>query len=96
MLRGECRLRQATELYPGFEGTVAAVSALPPPVEGHHYSRSDRLAMAAARDAVKDLSGFDLRESGIVMASTVAGLTEIEPEISTGCIGVKFGLSRCR
>jgi len=84
MLRGECCLRQATELYPGFEGTVAAVSALPPPVEGHHYSRSDRLAMAAARDAVEGLSGFDLRESGIVMASTVAGLTEIDPEISRG------------
>jgi 3-oxoacyl-(acyl-carrier-protein) synthase len=40
--------------------------------------------MAAARDAVEDLSGFDLRESGIVMASTVAGLTEIDPEISKG------------
>jgi 3-oxoacyl-(acyl-carrier-protein) synthase len=84
MLRGECCLRQATELYPGFEGTVAVVNALPPPVEGHHYSRSDRLAMAAARDAVEGLSGFDLRESGIVMASTVAGLTEIDPEISRG------------
>jgi 3-oxoacyl-[acyl-carrier-protein] synthase II len=84
MLRGECCLREATELYPGFEGTVAAVSALPPPVEGHHYSRSDRLAMVAARDAVEGLSGFDLRESGIVMASTVAGLTEIDPEISRG------------
>jgi 3-oxoacyl-(acyl-carrier-protein) synthase len=84
MLRGECCLRQATELYPGFEGTVAAVSALPPPVEGHHYSRSDRLAMAAARDAVEGLSDSGLRESGIVMASTVAGLTEIDPEISKG------------
>lgn len=84
MLRGECCLRQARELYPGFEGTVAAVSALPPPVEGHHYSRSDRLAMAAARDAVGDLSDSGLRESGIVMASTVAGLTEIDPEISKG------------
>ena len=84
MLRGECCLRQATELYPGFEGTVAVVNDLPPPVEGHHYSRSDRLAMAAARDAVEGLSGFDLRESGIVMASTVAGLTEIDPEISRG------------
>ena len=84
MLRGQCCLRRATELYPGFQGTVAAVSALPPPIEGHHYSRSDRLAMAAARDAVEGLSGFDLRESGIVMASTVAGLTEIDPEISKG------------
>jgi 3-oxoacyl-(acyl-carrier-protein) synthase len=33
---------------------------------------------------VEGLSGFDLRESGIVMASTVAGLTEIDPEISRG------------
>ena len=39
--------------------------------------------MAAARDAVMRLSGSCiLRESGIVMASTVAGLTEIDPEIA--------------
>ncbi len=86
MLRGQCCLRPVTELYPGFQGTVAAVGALPPLAEKHRYSRSDRLAMAAASDAVKDFSGSGsvLRESGVVMASTVAGLTEIDPEISRG------------
>jgi 3-oxoacyl-(acyl-carrier-protein) synthase len=86
MLAGQCCLKPATELYPGFAGTVAAVGALPSHAEGHRYSRTDRLAMAAARDAVADFSGpaSDLRESGIVMASTVAGLTEIDAEISAG------------
>jgi 3-oxoacyl-[acyl-carrier-protein] synthase II len=86
MLAGQCRLAPATELYPGFQGTVARVSALPPLHDGDRYSRSDRLAMAAARDAVADFAGYssDIRESGIVMASTVAGLTEIDPEISRG------------
>jgi 3-oxoacyl-(acyl-carrier-protein) synthase len=86
MLRGQCCLEPAKELYPGFEGTVAAIKDLPPLAEGLRYSRTDRLAMAAARDAVADFTGSSsiLRESGIVMASTVAGLTEIEPEISTG------------
>jgi 3-oxoacyl-(acyl-carrier-protein) synthase len=42
--------------------------------------------MAAARDSVAEFSGpaSTLRESGIVMASTVAGLTEIDAEISRG------------
>jgi 3-oxoacyl-(acyl-carrier-protein) synthase len=42
--------------------------------------------MAAAQDAIAEFSrsGSVLRESGIVMASTVAGLTEIDPEISRG------------
>ncbi|HME58504.1 MAG TPA: beta-ketoacyl-[acyl-carrier-protein] synthase family protein [Terracidiphilus sp.] len=86
MLAGQCCLKPATDLYPGFQGTVAAVDDLPPPAEVHRYSRTDRLAMAAARDAVADFTGPDniLRESGIVMASTVAGLTEIDPEISRG------------
>jgi len=86
MLAGQSCLRPATELYPGFHGTVAAVSALPSLAEGYRYSRTDRLAMAAARDAVADFDGLasDLRESGIVMASTVAGLSEIDAEISRG------------
>ncbi|MGD0902065.1 MAG: beta-ketoacyl-[acyl-carrier-protein] synthase family protein [Terracidiphilus sp.] len=86
MLAGQCALHPATELYPSFQGTVAAVSAWPSHAEGHRYSRTDRLAMAAARDAVAGLdgSGSALRESGIVMASTVAGLSEIDAEISRG------------
>jgi 3-oxoacyl-[acyl-carrier-protein] synthase II len=86
MLAGQCCLKPATELYPGFQGTVASIDALPSLTDGHRYSRTDRLAMAAAADAVAvfDRSGSDLRESGIVMASTVGGLSEIDPEISRG------------
>ena len=86
MLAGQCCFKPATELYPGFAGTVAAVGALPSLAEGHRYSRTDRMAMAAARDAVADFDGpaSDLRESGIVMASTVGGLSEIDAEISRG------------
>jgi len=86
MLRGQCCLERAEEIYPGFHGTVAAVGALPSLTEVHRYSRTDRLAVVAARDAVADFTGSGniLRESGIVMASTVAGLTEIDPEISRG------------
>jgi 3-oxoacyl-(acyl-carrier-protein) synthase len=56
MLAGQCCLAPATELYPGFQGTVAPAGALPPLHDGHRYSRSDRLAMVAARDAVVDIA----------------------------------------
>ena len=98
MLASQCCLKPATDLYPGFQGTVAAVGALPPLAEAHRYSRTDQLAMAAARDSVADFTGpvNSLRESGIVMASTVAGLTEIDPEISRGPAAwyQQVGLSR--
>jgi len=86
ILAGQCCLKSASDLYPGFQGTVAAVDALPSMTEVHRYSRTDRLAMAAASDSIVDFTGPGsiLRESGIVMASTVAGLTEIDPEISVG------------
>jgi len=86
MLAGQCCLSPATELYPGLQGTVAQAGALPPLRDGHRYSRSDQLAMVAAREAVVDIANSysNMRESGIVMASTVAGLTEIDPEISRG------------
>ena len=86
MLAGQSCLHPVSELYPGFQGTVAAVGPLPSVQDGHHYSRSDRLAMAASSDAVAEIAEAcrDFRQSGIVMASTVAGLTEIDPEISRG------------
>lgn len=86
LLAGECRLKPAAEIYPGFQGMVAQVSGLPPVGEGNRYSRTDRLAMAAARDAVAEhaIPSSLLRPSGIVMASTVAGLTEIDPGIAQG------------
>ncbi len=85
MLSGKCCLTPAKDVYPGFAGTTAPVSGpLPPEESNSRYSRTDRLAAMAARDAVTD---FDcesalFRESGVVMASTVAGLTEIDPEIA--------------
>jgi 3-oxoacyl-[acyl-carrier-protein] synthase II len=86
MLSGKCCLAPAKDLYPGFEGTTAQVCGLALPAEGSNsrYSRTDRLAVAAARDAVAnfDCESVAFRESGVVMASTVAGLTEIDPGIT--------------
>jgi len=86
MLSGKCCLTPSTDLFPDFEATTAPVSEVPNLVEGSffHYSRTDRLAAAAAQDAVAglDRESFAFRESGVVMASTVAGLSEIDPEIA--------------
>ena len=85
MLSGKCCLVPAKDLYPGFEGSTAPCE-LPVPGNGDspRYSRSDRLAMVAARDAVAnfDCESNAFRESGVFMASTVAGLSEIDPEIA--------------
>jgi 3-oxoacyl-[acyl-carrier-protein] synthase II len=86
LLSGEHRLSPAKDVYPGFEGTIATVAALPD-FSGnadHRYSRSDRLAMVAAEDAV---SGLDrrqtsFRESAVLIASTVGGLSDIDPAIA--------------
>jgi 3-oxoacyl-[acyl-carrier-protein] synthase II len=88
MLSGKCCLAPAKDVYPGFEGTTAQVCGLPRPPNGasFRYSRSDRLAMAAARDAVANLDcesvAFRKSGVGVFMASTVAGLSEIDPEIA--------------
>jgi 3-oxoacyl-(acyl-carrier-protein) synthase len=86
MLSGKCCLTPTKNLYPGFVGTAAHVHGLPHFTKSSNvrYSRSDRLAMVAAQDAVAgiDCTTASFRESGIVMASTVAGLTEIDPEIA--------------
>jgi len=87
VLSGRCCLAPTTDVYPGFEGTTAQVCGLPHPENGaaSRYSRSDRLAMVAARDAVANLNceSVAFRESGagVFMASTVAGLSEIDPGI---------------
>jgi 3-oxoacyl-[acyl-carrier-protein] synthase II len=85
LLAGRCCLKPSTGIYPGFEGTIAQVHSLAALENLPHFrpSRTDRLAVLAARDALAT-SGAEypaLSESGIVMGSTVAGLTEIEPEI---------------
>jgi 3-oxoacyl-[acyl-carrier-protein] synthase II len=86
MLSGKCCLAPTKDVYPGFEGSTAQVYELPLPASGadFRYSRSDRLAMAAARDAVAtlDCENSAFREGGVFMASTVAGLSEIEPEVA--------------
>jgi len=86
MLSGKSCLAPTKHVYPGFEGTTAAVCGLPLPAKDAdpRYSRSDRLAMVAARDAVTNLNygSVAFRESGVFMASTVAGLSEIDPGIA--------------
>jgi len=86
MLSGKCCLTPTKDLYPGFDGTTAQVCGLPLLAEGSgsRYSRTDKLAVVAAQDAVADFDcgSVGFWESGVVMASTVAGLTEIDPEIA--------------
>lgn len=86
VLSGKSCLARTKDLYPGFEGSTAHVGSLPLGAKenSHRYSRSDRLAMVAAEDAVRELDGESVafRESGVIMASTVAGLSEIEPGIA--------------
>jgi 3-oxoacyl-[acyl-carrier-protein] synthase II len=50
---------------------------------GFRFSRTDRLGIIAARDALAEVGKecSDCRESGVVIATTVAGLGEIEPRI---------------
>jgi 3-oxoacyl-[acyl-carrier-protein] synthase II len=87
MLSGQCCLQSVKdEVYPGFEGTIAQVLDLPPLAEGSsaRYSRTDQLAVLAAKEAiassVSDRAAF--LDSGIVMASTLGGLTEIDTGIA--------------
>jgi len=87
MLSGKCCLeRTKDEVYPGFEGTIAQVRSLPP-LAGYsspQYSRTDQLAVMAAQNAMAS-SGCErsaLLDGGIVMASTLGGLTEIDTSIA--------------
>ncbi len=86
MLSGKCCLAFTKDFYPGFVGSTAQVSELPAlqNESSPRYSRSDRLAVVAARDAVQSLAQQNpaLRASGVFMASTVAGMSEIDPEIA--------------
>jgi 3-oxoacyl-[acyl-carrier-protein] synthase II len=86
LLSGKSCLMPTKNIFPGFEGTTATVSELPnfAPTSSARYSRSDRLAMVAAQDAVTglDREQASFRESGIIMASTVGGLSEIDSGIA--------------
>ncbi len=85
MLAGKCCLEPTKDLYPGFEGTTAQVRGLTPAEDStSRYSRTDQLAVVAAQDAIAN-SGCGhavFHESGIVMANTVGGLTEIDTGIA--------------
>ena len=85
LLAGKSCLNPARDVYPGFAGSLAQVGELSHVVSklGVRYSRTDLLAIAAAEDAV---AGIDrqqafFRESAVVIASTVGGLSEIDPGI---------------
>jgi len=80
LLASECRLRPLARFSPEFAATVAEYTGDLPDAgrAGRWLSRSDQLAVAAARDAM----GADLlRDTGVVMATTVAGLGELEPQL---------------
>ncbi len=87
MLSGKSCLAPAKDdVYPGFEGTIAKVPGLPPLAEysDPKYSRTDQLAVIATQDAMAN-SGADrsaFLDSGVVMASTLGGLTEIDTGIA--------------
>jgi len=87
MLSGKSCLEPAKDdVYPGFEGTIAKVRGLPALAEysSPKYSRTDQLAAIATQDAMAS-SGTDRSafvDSGIVMASTLGGLTEIDTGIA--------------
>ena len=84
LISGRSCLEPSKGFYPGFAGTVAEVRGLAPleELEGFRPSRTDQLAVLAARDALQS-AGMDraAAETGVIIASTVAGLTEIEPAI---------------
>src|SRR5580700_8986049 len=86
MLSGKCCLAPTKDVYPGFEGTAAQVQELPLPADDarSRYSRTDLLAVAATQDANANSScdSSTFRESGIVMANTVGGLTGIDTGIA--------------
>lgn len=82
LLNTQCRLERSTGFYPGFDGSVAAIRDLDSIEALPHFrpSRTDQLAVIAARDAVRSAGLQDPAslECGVVMATTVAGLTEID------------------
>lgn len=80
LLASQCRLGPLAGFSPGFAATVAEYTGCLPDagVLGRQLSRSDRLAIAAARDAV---GAEAVAECGVVMATTVAGLSELPPQL---------------
>ena len=87
LLESRSCLKPVSLFDTGFETapTVAEIGG-PLPVEdipGFRLSRTDKLGIRAARDATAKLAREceDFRESGVIVATTVGGLSEIEPAI---------------
>jgi 3-oxoacyl-[acyl-carrier-protein] synthase II len=100
LLAGHCCLKPLGGLSPGFEAAVGEAGFLPA-LEGScasYLSRTDHMAMVAARDAASSavLQKSRLREAAVVMATTVSGLPGLDPALVSDPLGWyrKGGLSR--
>lgn len=85
LLAGRCCLGPLQGFSTGFDATVGEIGCLTPIEDLHEFrpSRTDQLAIRAARDAAA-ISGLEdraFREAAVVMATTVSGLTEIDPAL---------------
>lgn len=83
ILNGECHLVSVGDLFDGFKGSMGRIGALPEIEHPERYSRTDRLACEAAREAAES-AGLDeklLHSAAVIMASTVTGLSEIDSAI---------------
>jgi 3-oxoacyl-[acyl-carrier-protein] synthase II len=84
LLEGDCCLQPAADCYPGFAGTIAQIPGLGPLEELPNFrpSRTDNLAVLAGREALETagIGRGDRADVGVIMATTVSGLTEIDPE----------------
>jgi 3-oxoacyl-[acyl-carrier-protein] synthase II len=82
MLAGTCRLAPLRRFDPGFAATVAEFPGELSEFDakGRRTCRSAQLAVAAAAELAADAAEM---ESGIVVATTVGGLSELAPELVT-------------
>ncbi|OGL44732.1 MAG: hypothetical protein A2161_07430 [Candidatus Schekmanbacteria bacterium RBG_13_48_7] len=86
----ECRntLRKLDLFETGIDSTpiVAQIDALPTlkKIPGYRYSRTDTLAIIAAEEALNRscVNTKLFSDAGVIIASTVAGLTEIKPGLA--------------
>jgi 3-oxoacyl-[acyl-carrier-protein] synthase II len=80
LLSSSCRLAPLRRFAAGFDATAAEFPGTLSEFDarGRRTSRTAQLAVVAAMDVAADLPPSD---SGVVMATTVAGLSELEPEL---------------
>ncbi len=85
LLECRCALAAWEEWREAF-GVAPMVARVAEPLEvapqpGFRLSRTDQLAVLAAEEAA---AGAELREAGVIMATTVGGLPAIEKEVAAG------------